>query len=127
MKNIFKSFIPVALSLFLSASYAFAEPTFSDLSEEHWAYPQIQQLAKDGIVVGYPDGTYKPDEKITRAEFASMAVKALKQQEANILNEKEKAIQLEVNDIQNQINIKRQRLENARKSHSDSIKDFYSS
>ncbi len=84
MKNIFKSFIPVALSLFLSASYAFAEPTFSDLSEEHWAYPQIQQLAKDGIVVGYPDGTYKPDEKITRAEFASMAVKALKQQDAEL-------------------------------------------
>ena len=81
MKNLFKTILPVALGLILSGSFVSAQQ-FSDLPEDHWAYPQINQLAKDDIVVGYPDGTYRPDEKITRAEFASMAVKALKQENA---------------------------------------------
>lgn len=84
MKNLFKSFIPVALAVIISASTASADPTFSDLLETHWAYTQINELAKEGIVVGYPDKTFKPDEKITRAEYAAMAVKALKQQDADI-------------------------------------------
>lgn len=83
MKNLFKKIMPVLLGLVISVSTANAKQ-FSDMTEEHWAYPQINQLAKEGIVVGYPDGTYKPDAEITRAEFASMVVKALKQQDADI-------------------------------------------
>ena len=36
------------------------------------------------MIVGYPDGTFKPDENVTRAEFATMAIKALKQEHANV-------------------------------------------
>ncbi len=83
MRNLFKKLIPVVLGLVLSVSTANAQQ-FSDLTAKHWAYPQITQLAKEGIVVGYPDGTYKPDAEITRAEFAAMVVKALNQQDADI-------------------------------------------
>ena len=81
MKVLLKSIIPAVLGVVLSASFASAQQ-FTDLPEDHWAYKQINQLAKEEIVVGYPDGTYRPDEQITRAEFASMAVKALHQENA---------------------------------------------
>nr|DAH38429.1 MAG TPA: Cell wall hydrolase autolysin [Caudoviricetes sp.] len=38
----------------------------------HWAQAQIEQLAKLGILGGYPDGTFKPDAPITRAEVAAV-------------------------------------------------------
>ena len=49
----------------------------SDMDTNHWAYKQIKDLSEQSIVIGYPDGTFKPDENVTRAEFASMAIKAL--------------------------------------------------
>ena len=84
MKKIFTKFAPLAVAMTLCASSAFATPVFSDLSENHWAYSQIMNLAENKVVVGYPDETYKPDAEITRAEFASMVVKALKQENAEI-------------------------------------------
>jgi hypothetical protein len=50
---------------------------FKDLDPTHWAYQQIQALSKDETVVGYPDDTFRPDVPVTRAEFATMVVKAL--------------------------------------------------
>ena len=84
MKKMFTKFAPLAIAMALGASSAFATPVFSDLNENHWAYSQIMNLAQNNVVVGYPDETYKPDAEITRAEFASMVVKALKQEDAEI-------------------------------------------
>ena len=42
----------------------------------NWAEPFIQILAQRGIIVGYPDGTYRPDQLVTRAEFAALLNKA---------------------------------------------------
>ncbi len=44
---------------------------FSDVSENHWASEVIGQAAKKGWISGYPDGTFKPDKYITRAEVVS--------------------------------------------------------
>lgn len=44
----------------------------------HWAKDSIEQLVKLGVVNGYPDGTFKPDADITRAEFVTLLIKALK-------------------------------------------------
>ena len=52
-------------------------PVFSDVSTSYWGYNAISNLSGKGIVSGYPDGTFKPDTPITRAEFATMLVKAL--------------------------------------------------
>ncbi len=61
-------------------SFAF----YSDMDTNHWAYKQIKQLSEQSVVVGYPDGSFKPDENVTRAEFASMAIKALGQENATV-------------------------------------------
>ncbi|EFU42333.1 Fibronectin type III domain protein [Paenibacillus vortex V453] len=46
----------------------------------HWAETNIKQAINDGIVTGYPDGTFKPNRMVTRAEFAVMLMNALKLQ-----------------------------------------------
>ena len=43
-------------------------------------------LSEQGVIVGYPDGTFKPDDNVTRAEFASMAIKALGQEHTKVIH-----------------------------------------
>ncbi len=44
----------------------------------HWAQKNIEQLAASGVISGYPDGTFKPNNTITRAEFVTILVRAFK-------------------------------------------------
>ncbi|MEN6351719.1 MAG: S-layer homology domain-containing protein [Syntrophomonas sp.] len=44
----------------------------------HWAHDAILAITANGAVSGYQDGSFKPDQTITRAEFATMLVKAFK-------------------------------------------------
>jgi len=56
-------------------------PTYSMAfvdTEEHWAKEYINSLAESNVLSGYPDNTFKPDNKVTRAEFITMLVKTLK-------------------------------------------------
>lgn len=50
--------------------------TFTDL-QGHWAAANIQTLVQKGAISGYPDGSFQPNRTITRAEFATVLVKAL--------------------------------------------------
>lgn len=78
-----KKYILSILTLtMLTAQSAFAY--FNDLPANHWANKEITALTEKNIVVGYPDGSFHPDENVTRAEFAAMAIKALGQEEANV-------------------------------------------
>lgn len=43
----------------------------------HWAQAAIRELVAAGAIKGYPDGSFRPDQIITRAEFATVLVKAL--------------------------------------------------
>ncbi|MCU0570566.1 MAG: S-layer homology domain-containing protein [Oculatellaceae cyanobacterium Prado106] len=45
---------------------------FPDVPPNFWATPFITELARRGIVTGFLDTTYRPDQPVTRAEFASM-------------------------------------------------------
>ncbi len=80
MKNITRMMLST-LAVIIAAGCAFA---FPDVNENHWAAKQITELGERGIVVGYPDGTFQPDENVTRAEFASMAIKALGQEDISV-------------------------------------------
>lgn len=51
--------------------------TFSDVPQGYWAYDAISKLVADGIVDGFPDGTFHPDAAVTRAEFVKMLLLAL--------------------------------------------------
>ena len=59
-----------------STTFAAANP-FSDVPRDHWAYDAVSQLAADGVVEGYGDGTYRGDRNITRYEMAQMTAKAM--------------------------------------------------
>ena len=47
---------------------------FSDLSPSHWAYRDIGAAYQAGWIAGYPDGTFRPDKPVTRAELAQLLV-----------------------------------------------------
>jgi len=49
---------------------------FSDISETSWEYAAVSALQKKGIINGYNDGTFKPSNNVTRAEFAKIAYMA---------------------------------------------------
>lgn len=50
---------------------------FSDVEKGHWAYKDILTLYQNGVVKGYPDGTYGPESTITRGEFATFVERIL--------------------------------------------------
>lgn len=49
-----------------------ADMAFADLSAGHWAYSYVQTLVGDGTINGYTDGTFRPNNNVTRAEFVKM-------------------------------------------------------
>ena len=59
------------------------ENIFTDI-DGHWAKSDIITMSKLGIVKGYEDGTFKPENKITRAEFATMITRFDEMQKLNI-------------------------------------------
>jgi len=79
MKSKITKFLVTSMILNITTAGVFAK-SFSDLGQSHWAYKEIQKLADDNVVVGYPDGSFKPDNPATRAEFATMVIKALRQE-----------------------------------------------
>jgi uncharacterized lipoprotein YddW (UPF0748 family) len=54
-----------------------APPHFSDI-QNHWAKAFIEALAARGIVTGFPDGTFKPNQTVNRAQFAAILAQAFK-------------------------------------------------
>ncbi|MDY7014191.1 MAG: S-layer homology domain-containing protein [Cyanobacteriota bacterium] len=61
---------------FVNADCAADRYAFKDV-ENHWARAFIENLVMRNIIKGFPDGTYRPDASITRAEFASLLSGAL--------------------------------------------------
>ncbi|WP_051289774.1 S-layer homology domain-containing protein [Paenibacillus massiliensis] len=45
---------------------------FSDLKSDNWAYPAVRSMSKRDVINGYKDGTFRPNESISREEFAKM-------------------------------------------------------
>lgn len=56
-----------------------AQENFPDVKPDYWAQPFIQSLAEKEIIVGYRDGTFKPEKAVNRDEFAAMIRKAFNQ------------------------------------------------
>lgn len=49
---------------------------FADCGTSHWAYPYVNEMKTDGIISGYDDGNFYPDQQVKREEFVKMAVMA---------------------------------------------------
>jgi hypothetical protein len=57
---------------------------FPDVKETHWALWAIKYATDKGYFIGYTDGTFRPDQKITRAEFATIVYHFLGIEDKNI-------------------------------------------
>jgi parallel beta-helix repeat protein len=51
--------------------------SFQDVPTGYWAKAYIEALASQNIIAGFPDGTFKPNDPVTRAQFATIITKAL--------------------------------------------------
>ncbi|MEW5856565.1 MAG: S-layer homology domain-containing protein [Cyanobacteriota bacterium] len=83
--------IPVPIPVPVPTASAPAKPIdFSDIPDNYWARPYIQALVERDILAGFTDGTFRPDQPITRAEFTAPLRKAFGQKPAqNALNFKD--------------------------------------
>lgn len=67
----------LALTVQMAAMPLIALAAFFPDTQANWARSAIQTLSDQGIITGYPDGTFRPEGLITRAEFSAIMVKAL--------------------------------------------------
>ena len=70
-----KKLFVLAMALVIAVP-GFAQSPADTVPFDHWAYDAVQQLVDAGIIIGYPDGTFKGDRAMTRYEFA-MAISRL--------------------------------------------------
>jgi hypothetical protein len=70
-------------SVFAVADKQEPAPSFHDVSG-HWAEANIAAAVSAGFINGYGDGTFRPDNKVTRAEFAVMLTGALKTEASTV-------------------------------------------
>lgn len=76
---IFLSLILILVVLPFSVKFNLhAQVRFPDVPSDHWAYEAITKLVEMGVVKGFPDGKFYPNNTVTRAQFATMVVLAKK-------------------------------------------------
>lgn len=68
-----------------------------DVPPGHWAYQSIEQLVQLGIIEGYPDGTFRPNRTMTRAEFAQVIARAYRN-----IDERLRALDRRISEIRPQ-------------------------
>ncbi len=67
----------LVVMVLLLATPLFAQGPFNDVPTDHWAYDAVNKLQKDGIVIGYPDGTFGGKRAMSRYEFATAIARIL--------------------------------------------------
>lgn len=68
-----------ALPLTLTTPALAQQAEFSDVNANYWARPFIEELATEGIIAGFPDGSFRPNQPVTRAQFAAIVRQAFNQ------------------------------------------------
>jgi len=61
---------------FIAPAPSFAQTAFNDVQSNYWAAEFIQELSRRGVIAGFPDGSFRPEQAVTRAQFAAMLRKA---------------------------------------------------
>lgn len=81
-KKILSAAVAMALAAGISGTAMAAEGSLADVPKDHWSYQAVDQLVKDGIIEGMPDGTYAGDRAISRYEMAVIVARATDKMEA---------------------------------------------
>lgn len=66
--------------------FASTGSVFSDVAPDRWSVTEVEFMASENIVLGYPDGEFKPSNNLTRAEFAALIYRFCKLSEADVKN-----------------------------------------
>ncbi|MGJ5674971.1 MAG: DUF1565 domain-containing protein [Nostochopsis sp.] len=64
---------------FVASTVKVGTGNFKDVTASYWAKTYIEALASKNIIAGFPDGTFKPNDPVTRAQFAAIVTKAFAQ------------------------------------------------
>jgi hypothetical protein len=77
MKRALSAILAIVLLLAVCSPVLTARAAgFKDVAASYWAYDEITALTAKKVIGGYADGTFKPEGKVTREEFAKMIVVA---------------------------------------------------
>ncbi|MDD2350944.1 MAG: S-layer homology domain-containing protein [Synergistaceae bacterium] len=76
-KRIIIMMMVMVMIMSASAAAFAAGASFKDMASNHWANSNVSQMVEKKIVAGYPDGTFRPENKVTYAEFIKMTVVGL--------------------------------------------------
>lgn len=78
-------------ALFATAAFTVsAANPFADVDTSSWAYQAVSQLSDQGVVDGYPDGTFKGDKNVSRYELAQIIARLMAKEDS--LNDSQKAM-----------------------------------
>ncbi|GEM49966.1 S-layer homology domain-containing protein [Deinococcus cellulosilyticus] len=69
----------LAVTAALSFGGAFAQANFSDVPAGHWAKDAVDKMAAQGCIIGFPDGTFRGNESLTRYQAALILARCLQQ------------------------------------------------
>ena len=73
-----KKILAIAAAAALTAGVsAYAANPFSDVTADDWAYQAVSDLSAQGVVEGYPDGTFKGERNMTRYELAQIVARLM--------------------------------------------------
>jgi hypothetical protein len=66
----------IMVATLIMPAFAASMP-FADVPKDHWAYDSVAELAASGLIIGYPDGTFKGERQFTRYEMAMVFARVL--------------------------------------------------
>ena len=72
-----KKILAIAAAALTAGVSAYAANPFSDVSTNDWAYQAVADLSDQGVVIGYPDGTFRGERNITRYELAQIVARMM--------------------------------------------------
>jgi S-layer homology domain len=84
-RSLFRTSTAIALGVSFATPSLFSAPAiaqrsfFSDVSSSYWAKPFIETLSREGVMAGFADGTFRPEQVVTRAQFAAILRSAFSQ------------------------------------------------
>ncbi len=70
-----KRIITLLLAACLTLGFSVHAAAFSDLAEDHWGYPYAKAMVDAGYLIGDGDGSFRPDDNITVAEFVTVSAR----------------------------------------------------
>lgn len=79
----------IAACFACAAVTASAANPFTDVSSDDWAYQAVASLSDEGVIDGYPDGTFRGDKHVTRYEIAQIVARLMAKEDTLNASQKE--------------------------------------